>query len=504
MRGPIRPNHVQPALLSRLVAGLAPTPKQDPWVSGITLDSRDVAPGWLYVGLPGSRAHGASFASSAQRSGAAAVITDAAGAELVGDIGIPTVVLPELRRGMGVIAARLFGEPAKKLTTFGLTGTNGKTTTAFLLAAALGGEGVATIGTNGFRLSDAELDATRTTVTTPESPDLQALLAVMCERGATSAAIEVSSHALVLERVAGMVFDYAGFINLGNDHLDFHGTPEAYLEAKASLFTPGHCRTAVINLADNAGRKIADRVRNWGRPGLVTVGTPDADYHLTDFADLDPLHTCATIHAPSGSHRLAMAMPGRYNAQNALLAFALAEQAGRPAAEILAGLATAHVPGRMQPVELGSAAPLVVVDFAHTPQAVAAALASFEPYRPTRRVIVVLGAGGDRDPSKRREMGAAAGAGADVVVVTDDNPRTEDPASIRSAVAAGVRSDVEIRNVAGRAAAIREALAEAGPGDVVAILGKGHEQGQIVGDSVIEFDDVAVARSQWAALEREG
>ena len=489
--------------LDQLAEGIVASPDASVLVTGITLDSRGVRPGWLYVGLPGTRSHGASFAGQAVRDGAVAVLTDAEGADLAAGLGVPVLVAADLRQAMGRMSARLFGHPARALTTFGLTGTNGKTTTAFLLAAALGTTGVATIGTIGFRLGEHELDATRTTVTTPESPDLQALLAHLVEQGATSAAIEVSSHALVLQRAAGIRFDYAGFINLGHDHLDFHGTQEAYFEAKASLFTPEHCAVAVINTADEAGRRIADRVAGRGEPRLVTVGSPDADYRLADVHQTDPLHLSGTLHAPSGVHELVLAMPGTYNATNALLAFAMAEQAGRTPAAILAGLARASVPGRMQPVDLGPDAPLVVVDFAHTPQAVEAALATFDSYRPGRRVIAVLGAGGDRDKDKRALMGAAAARFADTVIVTDDNPRTEVPADIRAAVLVGAAAHPDARDVGGRADGIRAALAAARPGDVVAILGKGHERGQTIGTQVVEFEDVTVARDQWATLREE-
>lgn len=502
MSAPIRPRDVPPVELSALVAGIVPTSQvASTPVSGITLDSRAAQPGWLYVALPGTRAHGASFASQACDLGAVAVLTDAAGASIIGEADVPVVVAPDVRGVLGPIAARLFGNPGERLTTFGLTGTNGKTTTTFLLAAALGVDNVATIGTNGFRLGNVELDATRTTVTTPEAPDLQALLAVMAERGAQQVAVEVSSHAMVLGRVGGLAFDFAGFINLGSDHLDFHATQEEYFEAKASLFTPEHCKAAVVNVGDAAGALIAARVGAVGEVSLVTVGSPEADYSLGLITHTDPLRSSAPLRTPVGEFRLELTMPGDYNAQNALLAFALAHQAGRAPAEILAGLASAQVPGRMQAVDLGEGAPLAVVDFAHTPQAVAAALETFGPYRPGCRVIAVLGAGGDRDATKRAQMGHAAAAHADVVIVTDDNPRSEDPALIRNAVAAGAKGlAAQVHNIAGRAEAIRFALATAGPTDVVAILGKGHEQGQILGTTVVQFDDVTVARQQWAEL----
>lgn len=499
MTDPLRPVREPHIPLAELLDGLVSGDTDRRIVSGITLDSRAVRDGWLYVALPGTRSHGAAFARDAVGRGASAVLTDRDGVALAGSLDVPVLVADELRSAMGIAAARVFGHPAKELTTFGITGTNGKTTTAFLLAAALPELRVATIGTIGFHLDGATIDSSRTTVTTPESPDLQALLAVLVERGAQAAAIEVSSHALELRRVAGMTFDVAAFVNLGRDHLDFHGTPEAYFAAKARLFTPELARRAVINVADPMGALLAEQSRVRGLP-VVSVGTPEADYWLSEFRHLDPLHTAATLHTPSGAHELRLAMPGAYNAANAMLAVAMA---GGDPELALAGLARATIPGRMQHVELPGAAPLVVVDFAHTPQAVAAALATFAPYRADRRVIAVLGAGGDRDTEKRAPMGRAAAEGADVVVVTDDNPRSELPGSIRAALLAGVGDHARAVEVPGRAEAIRFALAEARPGDIVAVLGKGHETGQIIGEVVVQFDDVAVVRQQWTALKED-
>lgn len=496
---PRRPAHPPQLPLATALAGHVRGALDDRPVTGITLDSRAVQPGWLYVALPGTRAHGMAFATQAVARGAVAVLTDEAGGALASGLSVPVLIADDLREAMAVAAARIFCHPARALTTFGLTGTNGKTTTAFLTAAALADRRVATVGTIGFRLDGEEIETARTTVTTPESPDLQALLAVLVERGAQAAAIEVSSHALALRRVDGMTFDVAAFINLGRDHLDFHGTLDDYFEAKARLFTPELSRKAVINIGDEAGARLAATVRARGQE-LVTVGVPSADYHLSDIRRIDPLHTISRLHTPSGVHELHLTLPGDYNALNAMIAFALAETVGCAPDIALAGLVSARVPGRMQVVELDDRAPLVVVDFAHTPQAVEAALATFAPYRGERRVIALLGAGGDRDRDKRALMGRAAAAGADVVVVTDDNPRTEDPAAIRAALLAGVgEGAIELP---GRAEAIRAALDLAEPGDIVVILGKGHESGQIIGDSVIQFNDVDVARAEWASLTK--
>lgn len=497
-----RPTHAPAVCLRDLVSGQALGPVDGRIITGITLDSRVVERGWLYVALPGSRVHGAVFAPDAVAAGAAAVLTDRSGASLLEGVDAPVLVAEDLRSTMAEVAARLFGFPATKLETFGITGTNGKTTTAFLIEAALTDRRVATIGTIGFRLGEIDLTGARSTVTTPESPDLQALLAGLVELGAQAAAIEVSSHALELARVGSITFDHAGFINLGQDHLDFHHDMDSYFEAKAKLFTTGMCREAVINIAEPPGRELARRASAQGIP-VITIGVPEAQYWVSGFRNLDPVHTAAVLHTPTGSHELRLGMPGAYNMTNATMAFAMAISAGCEPQDALSGLARARVPGRMQAVELGSDAPLAVVDFAHTPQAVAAALSTFAGIRPQRRVISVLGAGGDRDPAKRRLMGQAAGQYCDLVVVTDDNPRGEDPSHIRAGVLEGLVGHPGAIEVAGRGAAIGKALSLAEPGDVVAILGKGHERGQIIGSEVIEFDDVAVVQREWTAFKED-
>lgn len=504
----IRPEHTQPTPLTHVVAGLGVSGDPgDGSVTGITLDSRDVTPGALYVGLPGARAHGATFAPQAVAAGAVAVLTDDAGAALAAGAGVPVLVATDVRVAMAEAAARVFGRPAERLTTFGVTGTNGKTTTVALLEAALlaAGRRVGTVGTIGFRLDGAPLPSGRSTVTTPDSPDLQALLAVMAERGADAVALEVSSHAMVLERVTGFRFDVVAFLNLGRDHLDFHPDIEHYFEAKASLFTPEHARAAIVWVDDPRGVEVAERAVNAGLD-VVRVGTGEgADYQLLDYRASAPLGGVATVLRRGESVAVQIALPGEYNMVDAVVALAMLEHAGVPTDAALAGLARAQVPGRMESLDLGDGAPAVVVDFAHTPQAVAAALSALgESFD---HVVAVLGCGGDRDPDKRPLMGAAAARCADVVVITDDNPRSEDPAAIRAATLAGARDEVTrtgdsatLREVPGRAEAIEQALREAHPASVVAILGKGHEQGQQLADRVLEFDDAVEARRAWARI----
>ena len=274
---PLRPSRHPGLALDSLAAGGSGL------LTGVTLDSRRIAPGDLYVALPGTVHHGARFAAQAADAGAIAVLTDAVGATLAADAGIPVVVVDDPRGAMGPLAASVYGHPTRSLEVHGITGTNGKTSTVFLLEAALArvGRRVATIGTLGFRVLGEPLETARSTITTPESPDLQALLAVMVERGADTVAMEVSSHALSLHRIDGVGFDVAAFTMLGQDHLDFHHTMEEYFAAKARLFLEGNCRAAVVNVDDPWGRRLADLVRADGRPRLVTTSVHDeADYRV--------------------------------------------------------------------------------------------------------------------------------------------------------------------------------------------------------------------------------
>jgi UDP-N-acetylmuramoyl-L-alanyl-D-glutamate--2,6-diaminopimelate ligase len=472
-------------------------------VAGISLDSRLIAPDGLYVALPGNRAHGASFAAGAVAAGASAVLTDAEGAALLpDDLRVPVAVAEDVRWAMARVAERLFGAPAHDLRMFGITGTNGKTTTVFLLAAALGGLGlhVGTIGTLGFQLDGEALPVARTTVTTPESVDLHALLALMRDSGADAVAMEVSSHAMALQRTEPVRFDVSGFTNLSPEHLDFHDDMDDYFEAKAKLFSPDHTRAAVVFVDDPAGVRLAERIRPTDVELRTLAWDAEADYRIVGVQG-----SRVTVDAPGGRLEFDLGLPGDFNATNAVLALAMIELAGLDMTTAAAALAEVTVPGRMQPVALPAEAPAVYVDFAHTPEAVRSALGSFAHDRARgRRVIAVLGCGGDRDRLKREPMGQVAVENADLLVVTDDNPRTEDPAAIRASVLAGARS-VEggaERVVDGgeRRAAIAYALRAAGPDDVVVVLGKGHEQGQELADRVLPFDDGTVVGEEWARV----
>lgn len=488
-------------------AGLPPlvTHGPTPRITGLTFDSRRIVPGNVYLAMPGARTHGARFVGAAIELGAVAVLTDAEGAAMIGATSVPVLTTDEPRLAMAALAQSFFGHPDQQVPIFAVTGTNGKTTTTFLLEAALAalGKVVGTVGTLGFRLDGQPVPSTSSTVTTPEAPDLQHLFATMIAGGAEAIAMEVSSHALALSRVAGTTFAVAGFTMLGRDHLDFHHDMDDYFAAKASLFTGdastgASCEHAVVCIDQDWGQRLAARITD--RP-LTTVGrAPEADVRIiaaTGHAD----HQQVTLDVAGTRVDFSLPMPGEYNVTNAALAIAMVHAAGLDATVAAAGLAHASVPGRMQRVPLGAGAPLTIVDFAHTPQAVAEALSAV---RVPGRVIAVLGAGGDRDVEKRPQMGLAAAQHAAVVVVTDDNPRSEDPASIRGAVIAGATGEAEVIEVAGRRAAIETAMSLAGPDDAVLLLGKGHEQGQQLADRIVDFDDVQVAREAWLAMRHPG
>ncbi len=466
-------------------------------VTGISLSSQRIRPGDLYAALPGSRAHGIEFAAAAVRAGAVAVLTDPAGADAV-SVDVPLLVVDQPRAVLGRLAARLYGEPAAAMRMVGVTGTQGKTTTTRLLESGLAGAGVpaAVIGTVGTRVGGEDV---RTTLTTPEAPDLHGLFAMMRERGVQACAMEVSSHALVMGRVDGVVFDVAVFLNLGRDHLDFHADVEDYFLAKASLFTPGRARLGLVNVDDEHGRRLV-------REATVPVRTfsatgAEADWRAGE-VQLRPDGSTFVVTGPEGETFAAgCPLPGGFNVANTLAAVAAAGEAGLDAPAVAAAIAAGGgVPGRLERIEAGQDF-VVVVDYAHKPDAVEAAIGTLRPLT-DGRVIMVLGAGGDRDPGKRPIMAGIAARLADLLVVTDDNPRTEDPAAIRAAMLAGVGDDAggEVLEVGDRRLAIREAVRRARPGDIVLIAGKGHETGQEVDGVVHPFDDREVAREELACL----
>jgi UDP-N-acetylmuramoyl-L-alanyl-D-glutamate--2,6-diaminopimelate ligase len=478
-----RPTGVPPTRLRDLASLVGAAVSDDVAVTGVTLASGEVRAGDLYAALPGARRHGAEFVTQAVAAGAVAVLTDPAGAQMISGIEIATLVIDDPREAVGGVAARVYGEPSGKLSVLGVTGTAGKTSVVYLLESGLRAAGVPAglIGTVETRLGDVVVPSVRTT---PEATDLHALFAVAVERGVRSIAMEVSSHALKLGRVAGVRFAVGGFTNFGVDHLDFHPGVEDYFASKAKLFD-GRSGVEVLNLDDPAQAPLV-------RPSTVTysaLGASPATWRAVDVKP-DGYGQRFTALGPNGTSVTArVALPGRHNVANALLAIAILAGAGIDPQTAADGVAACPgVPGRMERVgQLGTV--LGVVDYAHKPDSVTAVLAALREVG-SGRVICIVGAGGNRDRGKRPLMGAAAAAGADVLIVTDDNPRTEDPARIRAEVLAGASGgSAQVREVAGRREAIEAAVALARPGDVVALLGKGHESGQEINGEVRPFDD---------------
>jgi UDP-N-acetylmuramoyl-L-alanyl-D-glutamate--2,6-diaminopimelate ligase len=471
------------------VCALLGVPPQEGTVTGVTLSSSVVQPGDLYAALPGAKTHGARFAHEAAGRGAVAVLTDESGRQLLTGLDLPVVVCADPRGRLGDISALVYGHPAQRLRTFGVTGTNGKTTVTYMLAAALQalGEPTGLIGTTGTFLQGRRLPTVRTT---PEAPDLQALMALMVASGTRALAMEVSSHALVLGRVDGIRFDLAAFTNLSPDHLDFHGGMDEYYDAKARLFTTQRCSRAVINVDDPWGRRLA-------------AGTEVA--HVTYGLSAGATWTARDIRADAAGSAFAAARgdlvlpvrvraPGVFNVANALAAVVLLVEAGHePQAAAAALDAFGGVPGRMEVVPGGGGT--VIVDYAHTPDAVERALLAIRPLT-QGKIWCVIGCGGDRDFGKRPAMGRIAAELADHVLITDDNPRSEDPAAIRAAVLAGALAvaGADVREIGDRADAIAAAIRAAAPGDTVMILGKGHETGQEVAGVIHPFDDRQIAR----------
>jgi UDP-N-acetylmuramoyl-L-alanyl-D-glutamate--2,6-diaminopimelate ligase len=442
-------------------------------VTGVTLDSRKVGPGTLFSCIRGGSVDGHSFAAGAVAAGASALLVDH---ELA--LRVAQVVVEDTRSAVGPLAASFWGHPSQRLRVVGVTGTDGKTTTTHVLASVLESAGLRTgiVGT----LSGVH--------TTPEAPDLQERLAGFLDDGCVAVAMEVSSHALALHRVDATRFAVAVFTNLGRDHLDFHGTVERYFAAKAMLFGPGLAERATVNADDRHGRLLLDAAE-----------IPTVTFGLADAEDLVVGPTSSTfrwrglpVHLPLG---------GRFNVANALAAASAASLLGLPDADIARGLSSVPpVPGRFEPVDAGQDF-AVVVDYAHTPDGLREVLTTARESARGGRVLVVFGAGGDRDAVKRPEMGAVAAVLADVTVVTSDNPRSEDPGTIIEAVTSGIPSERRAHVVVepDRRAAIAVALEAAAPGDIVVIAGKGHETTQTIGDRVVPFDDRAVAHALLSA-----
>ena len=474
-------------------------PNVDAVVTGITHDSRSVQPGDVYAALAGFNTHGAEYVSEAQDAGAVAILTDSGGIDRSRETGLPIFVAENPRAILGALAHEIYGHPSRDLVVIGVTGTNGKTTTSYLVDAAFRAAGMTTgvIGTVGTRIGDELIPSTRTT---PESTDVHALLALMRERGVRAVSMEVSSHALRLGRVDGVTFAAVGFTNLSEDHLDFHDDMDDYFEAKATLFLAHGAHVAAICTDDQWGISLARRAAAAGLDVTTFGVNSEAQIHAANIAPLPGGSKVIAIDSNDDEFAFSVHLPGTFNVANALGAFALATCVGVDAETAARGIsACGGVPGRMErvldpDVERGL---VVMVDYAHTPDAVNRAVSAAREGT-HGRTIVVLGAGGDRDRAKRPHMGQAAAQLADIVIVTDDNPRSERPADIRSAVLAGAHMvpSATVVEIADRRAAIAYAVGVAQVGDVVLVLGKGHEQGQEVDGVISPFDDrIVVAES---------
>ncbi len=457
-------------------------------VRGVRHDSRAVEPGDLFVARKGEHADGAAFVANAVARGAAAVVV-ARGAMDPSGLRVPVVLLDDASAALAHAASAVYGHPSFSLEVVGITGTNGKTTTAHLARAtidgALGVPSCGVLGTVGHSFGDWRVGARHTT---PEADDLARAMVAMRARGATHVAMEVSSHAIDLGRVRAVRFRVAAFTNLTQDHLDFHGSMRAYAEAKARLFTELGPGAAVVNVDDAFGQELVGRIR----APLVRVSA-----RVGGAADVAPVRACvdehgiaATVDTPRGTVEIRSRSVGQHNLENLMVALGIASSLDLDLARAAEALsAEPGVPGRLQRCDLPGDDVIALVDYAHTPDALARALDAVRAVA-RGRVWCVFGCGGDRDPTKREPMGEVVGGRADEVVVTNDNPRTEDPAQIASAVVRGVRqAGREPRVELDRGKAIAHAVRSAQAGDAILVAGKGHEDYQIVGTAKHPFDD---------------
>jgi len=477
-------------------------------VVDLTLDSRTAVRDGLFIACRGTRQHGLDFVGDALRAGVGAVAWEPVGSLRPPELpsGVVNIAVPALRDRLGEVANRFFARPSEALRVIGITGTNGKTTTAWLVAQAIGelGGGVGYLGTLGHgRIGHGGPGPLHpAALTTPDCISFHRQLREFADAGAGYAVAEVSSHALDQERVAGVRFATVAFTNLTRDHLDYHPNLAAYGAAKARLFALG-ADTAVINLDDAYGRELAGRLPARTRLVGVTLGTTPGDaagaaLHGT-LAGVVPDGLVLELRSGTQSARLVSGLWGSFNAENLLVAAGILIANGWPLAESAAALGrVAAPPGRMERVPAASGQPAVLVDFAHTPDALRKALAAVREHC-TGKVWCVFGCGGDRDRGKRATMGEVAIKGADRVIVTDDNPRSEDPQQIIADILSGTSSLEHLQVVPDRGDAIARAIRSAGPGDAVLIAGKGHETVQISGQTRRPFSDVAVATAALAA-----
>jgi UDP-N-acetylmuramoyl-L-alanyl-D-glutamate--2,6-diaminopimelate ligase len=492
------------ALLQALQQGLpqgAGSGALDVEAQGITHDSRQAGPGWIFVALRGLKADGVAFAPQAIANGASAIVAERPSDGAVGGPRgpVPWIVVADARRALALLAAEFYGHPSRQMQVVGITGTNGKTTTSYLLASVFEAAGMrcGLLGTVTYRIGDREFQATRTT---PEAPDVQAMLRQMVDAGCRACVMEVSSHALALRRVDAMRFAAGVFTNLTRDHLDFHADMEDYFAAKRRLFEMlPEDAPAVVNLDDPRGVSLAETVRGpvtyaITRPATVTSGPLMYSLEGLTFE----------VRTPAGIVRVRSRLVGRPNVYNILAATGTAVSLGVPIEAIERGLAElAGVPGRFEIASGPGDDITVIVDYAHTDDALRNLLETARPLA-AKRLVTVFGCGGDRDRSKRPLMGMVAARLSDIVVITSDNPRSEDPARIIEEARRGAQAEIrngrpELLTIVDRREAIVQAVRRAQRGDVVLIAGKGHEKYQEIGGRVLPFDDVAVAREALAA-----
>lgn len=457
-------------------------------VTGISNNSRDIQPGDIFAALPGFQHHGIDFASGAIDQGAVAILTDPVGA---GQIltEVPMIVVANPRYDMAFLAREIYGNPFSSLLTIGVTGTNGKTTTTHMIANALQMSGFhpLLVGTLGFRFKNEYETSARTT---PESPVLYREVEKARQRGADSVVMEVSSHALSLDRVAGVTFDIAVFTGLSPDHLDFHGSMEGYYEAKKLLFSPTFSKSAIVCIDDEWGQRLANEIQI---PCITyTTTQAKADWILKSYATTHDGYAQIKVGHDSSILQADVAIPGIFNAANAIAAIATGEFLNLDVSNVVTSLASVNVKGRLERIDIGQDFS-VFVDYAHTPDAVEQVLTIARGIAGERRVITVLGCGGNRDSSKRPMMGNVAALNSDIFVATDDNPRDEDPNVIREQMLSEIQSNNHVIEIADRQAAIHYAMKHATPGDCVVILGKGHETGQEIAGHIHPFDDSLVA-----------
>ncbi|MGW0363841.1 UDP-N-acetylmuramoyl-L-alanyl-D-glutamate--2,6-diaminopimelate ligase [Streptomyces sp. NPDC002990] len=486
--------------LSDLLAGqehhvLHGDPEQTLITAGTTFDADRVMPGSLFIAVPGHREGGPGSVSPALARGAAAVLVDGTAPAVPASVWPPgacAVRVPDSRTAAAVVTSRYFGEPGRQMDMVAITGTNGKTSVAYMVESALRiaeGAKVGVIGTAGSRIGDEPIPMPRSVLTTPESPDLQYLLGCMRDRGVTGVVLEATSMGLLTHRIDRTFIDVGVFTNLTQDHLDDHGTMANYRDAKLRLFQ-GLCRRAVVNADDPVGAGIGSMM-----PGAVTTYALDApaDYRATDLV-VSASGTRFTLHHDGRTYPASIPVPGRYSVANALAALAACHVLGHELGPLVAALAsTPPVPGRFERFETPGGTS-VIVDYAHSPDSLSKVLTTIRGFA-RGRVITVFGCGGDRDTTKRADMGRIAGAHSDLCVVTSDNPRHEDPEAILDQIAPGLtETGTPFQRFADRREAIAFALSAASLQDTVLIAGKGSEPHQIVGEELLPFSDMATVR----------